>query len=124
MGSHVESIEMRSLPGPEGNDRVEKATHVAMFVGALVLHGLASAVLLWTFAGPVDSWLAKAIVGLVVGAPWLLWLVQMPWAARDLVRALSRRTPAPDVDVIGSGADAAGSLDGVSDDIEPAKLTA
>ena len=92
-----------------------------MFVGALVLHVPAGAVLLWTFAGPVDSWLAKAIVGLVVGAPWLLWLVRMPWAARDLVRALSRRTPAPETARVGHEGSVGMRED---DDREPWKLAA
>ena len=97
---------MRTTPGSRSAERAEKATHVGTFVGALAVHALASAVLVWTFGGAVDSWLVKGPIGFVVGAPWLLWLVRMPWAARDLFRALSRRPVAEHVRETDPGTDA------------------
>ena len=82
---------MRAVSETEGNELLRKATHLGRFVGAHVLHASATAVLLWTFLGPVGPWPVKAAIGLVVGAPWLVWLVMWPWTVRDLVGALSRR---------------------------------
>ena len=87
---------MRQTARAERNDLARKATHVGLFAGAHVLHASATAVLLWTFAGPIDWWPLKAVIGLVVGAPWLVWLIRLPWTVRDLVGTVMARTIDPE----------------------------
>ena len=87
---------MRETARAERSDLARKATHVGLFAGAHALHAAATAVLLWTFAGPVDWWPLQAAIGLVVGAPWLVWLIRLPWTVRDLVGTVTARTIDPE----------------------------
>ena len=108
---------MRTDPGSNTDRLAGKAARVGLFVGAQLMHVAATAVLLWTFAGGVAPWPLKALVGLVVGAPWLTWLVRLPWTVRSLVQTLSRRAvPAEPVGV--------GAVRGVVEAADAAELDA
>ena len=108
----------RSIPEHERADRAERARRVGAFVAAFAFHALVTVALARVFAG--DSGApgpVRSIVGLLVGAPWLVWSLRLPWTVRDLFRSAPRSlADAPPADPRagdpGAGVEVAADVDG------------
>ena len=116
---------MRAIPEHERADRTDRAKRVGLFVGALAAHALATVALARVFAGDSDvPWPVQGVVGLLVGAPWLVWTLRLPWTVRDLFRSAPRSlADAPSIDPRaddpGAGVVIAAEVDGAEGRDEP-----